>query len=169
MTTNDGGTVSHQFGQPVTVLVNSQPVGGKRVTKTVGNPPNLKTPLVTLETSGKPQGNHRSIPGNTVQPVEKHRMQFHQPSPFDLGSIRRNGQHRVVPMKVVPGETLSLSGSKSRKQPQRHVGHQTSVSFVLDHLQQTVNFVEGVHLGNPTLHTHRQCLCRIRRHQDVLK
>ena len=54
VTTNDCGTVSHQFGQPVPVLVNSQPVGGKRVTKTVGNPPNLKTPLVTLETSGKP-------------------------------------------------------------------------------------------------------------------
>ena len=55
VTTNDCGTVSHQFGQPVTVLVNSQPVGGKRVTKTVGNPPNLKTPLVTPETSGKPR------------------------------------------------------------------------------------------------------------------
>jgi hypothetical protein len=39
------------------------------------------------------------------------------------------------------------------------------VRFVLGHLQETVNFVKGVHLGNPTLHTHRQCLRRIRRHQ----
>ena len=111
VTTNDGGTVSHQLGQPVTVLVNTQPVGCKRVTKTVRNPPNLKSSFITLETSGKPHGNQRLIPGNTVQPVEKHRLQFHQPSPFDLGSIRRNGQHRVVPMKVVPGQPLSLSGS----------------------------------------------------------